>query len=143
MTFSRECEGDLALLGITGAQIVQQAKGAIFHNALESRNLRHSLFANTPAANATRKLYKNQTIQEWFSGNAGIHAAAELLGWNIYFRASAVDAKSAHYNIGLLLHEFVHNIKGTDDDTIKAQLGIPHYLTSYWVSRRLEYNCAQ
>jgi hypothetical protein len=119
--FRQPCENDFALLGTNGADVRLGAANVNIQNGTNSSVLKADLYANTTLYAAAQAQFGATTVGQYQQLNPGTVAQAELKGNDIYINSSLIDPYAYYQNLGVTLHEILHNVTGLTDPDIQTK----------------------
>ena len=135
------CNADFTALGTTAAAVQAAAGNVVFQNGTNSQVLEASLYANTPQAGAAAASFGGMTIGQFQTQNPGTVAQAQLNGITIYLNASLIDPSAYFQDIGIVLHELLHNVTGLSDGDIQSAFGLSTNQPSNNITQKLIKDC--
>jgi len=139
--FKKPCNQDFAALGTNSAAIQADAANLNIQNGVGSTVLEASLWAAGATAAAAAAQYGSQTIGQYIAQNPGTVAEAQMNGNTIYINSSLISASNFFQNLGVVLHEILHNVTGLDDPDIETKLGLPTSPVSDIITKKLIKDC--
>jgi hypothetical protein len=139
--FKQPCNSDFAALGITMAAVEADAANLNIQNGYANTTLESSLYANTPQAASAVAQYGSETIGQYFAQNPSTVAEAQLNGNTIYINPALVNPNSYFQNLGVVLHEILHNVTGLTDNAIQSAFGLSTSGVSDNITQKLIKDC--
>jgi hypothetical protein len=138
---NKNCQKDLAALGITADQVRAGAQAANISNGIGSTVPRSSLYATSPNPDIRRNANTiSGTIGSYFASNPEAVALSQLGGSNIYVNPGRINA-DYYQNVGIAFHEVIHNITGTVDSDIQRALGLKEASITDNITKKLIKDC--
>jgi RHS repeat-associated protein len=138
---NKNCQNDLAALGVTVDQVIAGAESANIMNGVGSTVTLSSLYANSPDPNI-------QKIANTITGTVGDKlatpgavAVAQLGGPAIYVDPAKFNVSAYWQNISIVLHEVLHNVTGLTDPDIQRKLGLDENQPSDNITKKLKKDC--
>ncbi|HWB82994.1 MAG TPA: hypothetical protein VG675_02555 [Bryobacteraceae bacterium] len=135
------CNDDFSVLGTTAAAVQADASNVDIENGTDSAVLHASLCANTSSAAVAAAQFGNLTVGQYQAQNPGTVAQEQLNGSAIYINAALIDPNAYFQNLGVVLHEILHNITGLTDDAIQSAFGLPTNQPSNNITQKLIKDC--
>jgi hypothetical protein len=137
-----QCETDLASVGVTNEQMSAAASAANIINGLTSTaNYAQAIYGNSAAFGAAVATYGNQTVEYFMMAHPATAAVSQAPGNNIYINSGWVSGMNFGQQMGMLLHELLHNITGQSDDVLQGDLGLSTNAPSQNIGDKLEKDC--
>src|SRR5262249_36040813 len=136
---NKDCQKDLAALGVTADQVRKGAVNANFLNGVGSTVPLSSLYATSPVP-SVRSLPVTGTVGDALA-KPGVVAESQLGGPNIYVNPALIKPADYFQNMGVAFHEVLHNITGLTDPDIQRALGLKDNGPSDNITKKLIRDC--
>ncbi len=138
----KNCQKDLAALGVSADQIRSGASAANIINGVGSTVPLSSLYATSPNPLVQRNANSVPgTVGSFFASNPGAVAVSQLGGSNIYVNPGLINPGNYFQNLGTAFHEVVHNVSGLTDSDIQRALGLEESPITNNITQKLIRDC--
>ncbi len=138
----KNCQKDLAALGVTADQVRQGAADANILNGVGSTVPLSSLYATSPNPIVQRNASSVPgTVGSFLAANPGAVAVSQLGGSNIYVNPGLISSGNYFQNLGVAFHEVIHNVTGLTDTDIQKALGLKDSPITDNITQRLIRDC--
>ena len=138
----KNCQKDLAELGVSADQIRSGAGAANIINGVGSTVPLSSLYATSPNPLVQRNANSvTGTVGSYLASNPGVVAVSQLGGSNIYVNPGLISPGNYFQNLGTAFHEVVHNVTGLTDPDIQRALGLNESPISENITQKLIRDC--
>ena len=138
----KNCQKDLAALGVTADQVRQGAADANILNGVGSTVPLSSLYATSPNPIVQRNASSVPgTVGSFLAANPGAVAVSQLGGSNIYVNPGLINLGNYFQNLGTAFHEVLHNVSGLTDPDIQRALALNENAPSDNITQKLIKDC--
>jgi len=149
--FTPTCDADFTAVGkatgganvdVSAETITAAAGSATFLNANGSTTAMQSLYASSPVQGVQQAgNLVTGTVGSFVASNPGTVAVAQMGGSAIYINSIYINPASVTQNLGIVLHELLHNVSGLTDGDIQDALGIEQTNVTDNITQKLIADC--